>query len=210
MRSRANEHGWNIAGIDTFWNKIAFQNKVFHVCENEDSFIEILAGFVGTGINADECAVVIAATSRLKKLKDKLELHGLHISSLIDEQRYIPIPAESMLSRIMVDNFPDKDLFFKSISDILSRPRNEQRQVRVYREMTSILLQQGNTGATVQLESLWTKYREKDKMSLFCAYPKLDVNVCGSLSKLGIHNCKVVSATGSASKIFYKDCPGVG
>lgn len=201
-----NEHDWQLAKIDTFWNKIAFQKKVFHVCDNEESFMEILAGFVGTGINAGECTIVIASAPRLQLLGKKLLAHGLHVSSLIDECHYLPVPAETVLSRFMVNNAPDSSLFFRSISDILELPRSRGKRIRAYREMAGILLQQGNPNASAALENLWTTYTEKEQFSLFSAYPRIASNICDSLRSIGLYNCKVVTGANVMSKIRYRDC----
>lgn len=200
---------WQLAKIDTFWNKIAYQKRVFHVCDNEESFMEILAGFVGTGINAGECTVVIASAARLQLLGKKLLAHGLHVSYLIDECYYLPVPAETVLSRFMVGDVPDAHLFFRSISDILQLPHSKGKRVRAYREMAGMLLQQGNAGASVALENLWTMYTEREKLSLFSAYPRIAETICASLKKAGINNGKVVTVAGIMSKIKYKDCPAV-
>lgn len=199
-------HDWHLTRIDTFWNTIAYQKKVFHINENEEAFLEILAGFVGTGINRNECAVVMASSDRLKSLEFKLTSHGLHVPNLISEERYLPVPAETILNRFMIDNIPSEELFISCISEILATPRNKNMPVRAYREMSSILLQQGQVDASLRLEQLWATYQDKEQLSLFCAYLAASGNPCQSLKSIGIYNCKVVSPASSISKIFYKDC----
>ncbi|HXS37731.1 MAG TPA: MEDS domain-containing protein [Flavipsychrobacter sp.] len=201
-------NNWTPIKVNIFWNEVAKQVPVFQLYENEDKFLDILAGFVGTGINANDCAVVIASSKHLEKLKRKLELHGLHINHLIEDERYIPVPAEKILPTLMVNGLPDENLFLRCISEIVQNAKKRNRQIRAYREMSAILLAQGNYDGTVKLELLWNKYSQKERFSLFCAYPKsfLQKDECELLKEIHVRSSKIITNTNSSFEILYKDC----
>lgn len=200
--------GWSITRIDTFWNKLATQKHVFHIYEDEDKFLEILAGFVGTGINADECTIIIATGEHIKQLKAKLAEHGLHIANLLEDERLLIFDANSVLPTFMVNDMPDEELFARQIATMLDIPKKRNRLVRTFREMTSILWTGGNRKATMHLEQLWEKYMTKERLSVFCAYPRFSLaDECKALREIGIRNLKLVTNADSMARVYYKECP---
>jgi hypothetical protein len=184
---------WQQSKADIFWGEIAPCDHVIQIYENDGIFLDALSGFVGGGINADECCIVIATDAHLRALEARLTKYGIHIHDLIAENRYIPINAHDMLSKFMVNGWPDENLFNKTVSEVITKGAGNNRRIRAFGEMVAILWAQGHNGATVHLEHLWNKYCEKQSFCLFCAYPRSgfteDINtsimhICGSHSKM--------------------------
>lgn len=185
--------GWQQSKADIFWGEIAPCDHVLQIYENDDIFLDALAGFVGGGINAGECCIVIATDVHLRALEARLTEYGIHTHNLISENRYMPINAEEMLSKFIVNGWPDESLFNKTVSEVITKGTYNNRRIRAFGEMVAILWAQGHNGATVHLEHLWNKYCEKQSFCLFCAYPRSgfteDINIsimhiCGSHSKM--------------------------
>lgn len=184
---------WHHSKADIFWGEIAPCDHVVQIYENDAVFLDALAGFVGGGINAGECCIVIATDDHLRELETRLTSYGIHINDLISENRYMPINAQEMLSKFMVNGWPDENLFNKTVSEVITKGTYNNRRIRAFGEMVAILWAEGHNGATVQLEHLWNKYCEKQSFCLFCAYPRSgfteDINtsimhICGSHSKM--------------------------
>lgn len=185
--------GWEKCTADIFWGEIAPCDHVLQIYENETIFVDSLAGFVGAGIKAGDTCIIIATDSHLKALIEKLESFGVKMDMLISENKFIPLNAEETLSKFMVNDWPDEELFNKTIMDVISQCSPGNRRIRAFGEMVAILWAKGLNGATVQLEHLWNKFCEKYPLSLFCAYPKSgstgDINatfrhVCTAHSKM--------------------------
>jgi hypothetical protein len=164
--------GWKRTDADVFWSEIAPCDHVVQIYENDGVFLDALAGFVGGGINAGECVIVIATSSHLEALGNRLVSYGIRIDTLIGDDRYIPLDAEETLSKFMVDGWPDEALFMKTVSALIQRGISKNRSIRAFGEMVAILWAKGLNGATVHLEYLWNKFSEQQKLCLFCAYPK--------------------------------------
>jgi hypothetical protein len=155
-----------------FWGEIAPSDHVVQVYEHEDIFLDTLTGFVGGGINAGDAVIVIATEVHLRALRTRLRSYGLHVDSLIAEKLYIPLDAREVLSRFMVNNWPDEKLFIQTVSGLFEKAGKKGRRIRAFGEMVALLWAEGHSGATVQLEHLWNRFHEKKQFSLFCAYPK--------------------------------------
>src|SRR6202022_722238 len=102
---------WHQSRTDIFWGEIAPCDHVVQIYENDGVFLDALAGFTGCGINAGECVIVIATQAHLNSLEKRLKSFGIHVNSLIEDDRYIPLNAEETLSKFMVNGWPDETLF---------------------------------------------------------------------------------------------------
>jgi hypothetical protein len=167
-----NNDGWAKSSNEVFWGEIAPCEHVVQIYENDESFLDLLTGFVSDGVKADECAVVIATAAHLTALDERLAASGHMVPSLISNCQYIPLDAEETLSKFMVNDWPDEQLFNKVISEVLMKAKTNNRKVRAFGEMVAILWAKGQVGATVRLEHLWNRFCENEAFCLFCAYPE--------------------------------------
>jgi hypothetical protein len=207
MQKKESYHDWKRSKAEIFWGEIAPCDHVVQIYENDEVFLDALSGFVGGGINAGDCVIVIATDAHLAALRNKLEGYGVHVDALISEDRYIPLNAEETLARFMLNGWPDESLFIHTVSKLLQRARHKNRKVRAFGEMVAILWAQGHNGATVQLEHLWNEFCEQEAFCLFCAYPKTgftqDINasinnICKTHSKM------IAGSEKQMTEIIYK------
>nr|WP_294924396.1 MEDS domain-containing protein [uncultured Flavobacterium sp.] len=165
-------NNWTNANIQVFWGEIAPCDHLVQIYENESHFLNTLEGFAGSGILSGDSVIVIAKQIHLDQLQERLSNHNIDVESLTKENLYIPLEANEVLSKFMVNGWPDEKLFNNLIFEILGRARENGRKVRAFGEMVAILWEQGNNGATVRLENLWHNLHALDKFSIYCAYPK--------------------------------------
>lgn len=184
---------WLRTDAEIFWGEIAPTDHVVQIYDSDEVFLDALSGFIGGGINAGDCVVVIATASHLAALESRLNSYGIRIDTLKEDDRYIPLDAEETLSKFMVDEWPNEQLFMETVSAIIERGKRKNRRIRAFGEMVTLLWTQGLKGATVHLEYLWNKCCSQHEFCLFCAYPKSgftqDINysmdsICGCHSKM--------------------------
>ncbi len=187
---------WQKSETDTFWGEIAPCDHVVQIYEDDGVFLDALTGFVGGGIKGGDCVIVIATQNHLNALEKRLQSYSIRVDILISESTYIPVNAEEMLAKIMVNNWPDEDLFNRTVSELIEKANSNNRRVRTVRafgEMVALVCADGNTEATIQLEHLWNRFCEKSSFCLFCAYPENVFtnasntslqHICGAHSKL--------------------------
>jgi hypothetical protein len=209
LENRNPSEGWQSSKADVFWGEIAPCDHVLQIYENDGVFLDALTGFVGGGINANDCCIVIATPQHLSALADRLTCYGISVSNLIEDNRYIPLDAEKLLSQFMVNGWPSEAAFTVAISSLLTRARGyNNRNIRAFGEMVAILWAQGNFGATVNLEHLWNKFAERESFCLFCAYPKAGFteqlsdsmeHICSAHSKM------IDGVSKQLTEILYRD-----
>src|SRR5687768_13397766 len=195
MEFNGNINNSEKTGIDIFWGEIAPCDHVLQIYEDDKVFIDVLEGFVVDGFSSDESVVIIATPEHLKLLNQRLRAKGYDLFSLTLQDQYIPLDAELTLSQFMINGWPDENLFYHLLTNLLLRARKRDRRVRAFGEMVAILWSKGYSGATVHLEHLWTRFCEAEQFGLFCAYPKSgftdDPNE--SLSKICNCHSKLIS-----------------
>jgi hypothetical protein len=205
---KINNDGWMHASNQVFWGEIAPCEHVVQIYENDEAFLDLLSGYVTGGIKAGESVIVIATESHLKGLEERLDDFGYNRKHLISKKQYIPLDAEAMLAKFMVNGWPDENLFNHVVRElIMDAKRNGE--VRAFGEMVAILWAKGHVGATVRLEQLWSKFCEQEALGLFCAYPQSGftqdatesvMHICGAHSKM-------VSAGKGKADVFYRNVP---
>jgi hypothetical protein len=198
---------WKKATSGVFWGEIAPCDHVVQVYENDDVFIDSLSGFVGSGINGGDSIIVIATKAHLNALENKLTSFGIHISTLITDNRYFPLDAETVLATFMVDGWPDEQLFIKVVGGILKKAKQKNCRIRAFGEMVAILWAQGLNGATIHLEHLWNKMAEQEEFSLFCAYPKtgFTADIKDSVHNICCAHSKIINGSvSSMTEVVYK------
>ena len=199
--------GWNRAEPESFWGEIAPCEHVVQIYEHDAVFLDTLASFVCGGIMAGDCVIVIATDAHLLALVERLKKAGIDVDAAMADDQFIPLDAEVLLSKFLVDGWPNEVLFMKTVSRLLERATQRNRRVRAFGEMVAVLWAQGHFGATVNLEYLWNKFCANTAMSLFCAYPKSGFTTDISASIHGICNChsKVIDGSRTGFKeLFYK------
>ena len=170
--STVTTEAWETSNIQVFWGETAPCEHMVQVYENEKIFLATLEGFAGTGFLADESVVIIATSTHLQALNERLRCQGFNLSELARNDQYIPIDAEELLSKFLVDGWIDEIVFNSLITGLVNRAKRRNGKTRAFGEMVAILWERGLRGATVQLEHLWNELHEKGPFTLFCAYPK--------------------------------------
>lgn len=194
-------------GMEVFWGEIAPCDHILQIYEDDKEFMDLLESYVTNGIDTGDAVVIIATPEHLKSLHQRLRDRGYDLFSLTLQDQYIPLDASETLSQFIINGWPDENLFFHLLTNLLLRARKKDRPVRAFGEMVALLWSQGYSGATVQLEHLWSRFCELEQFKLFCAYPKVGFteNAVASIERIcGCHS-KVISAfKAGSSDVSYK------
>jgi len=161
----------DISDPRSFWGEISPCDHVVQIYETDLVFLDALEGFVSGGLRSGDAVVVIAGVAHLAALEDRLRALGFDLAWLRARGLYIRLDAREALSRFMVQDWPDEQLFRQFVQETLDAAG--ERRVRAFGEMVAVLWAEGKTGATVRLEHLWHRICQESKLSLFCAYPRI-------------------------------------
>jgi hypothetical protein len=199
---------WKRATTQDFWAEVAPFDHLVQIYENEGEFLKTLCGFVSGGFSANDSVIVIASNQHLQMLNDKLKEKDLNFERHITDQNYFPLEAKQVMSKFMVQGWPNEALFFETINGIFKMAKHKSSRIRAFGEMVAILWQEKNYSATVHLEHLWNKFCEQENFCLYCAYPKTGFtrNPAQSMKNICCTHSKVIAGVQqSTNHIHYLD-----
>ena len=207
MYSYNDSEKWQKSCPDVFWGEIAPCEHVVQIYEDDNSFVDLLQGFVSSGFIAQDSVIVIATPGHLAALDQRLKSNGHDVFTLTLRDQYIPLDANEVLNQFMINAWPDENLFLHVVSTLLGRAKNKGKRVRAFGEMVALLWSQGHNGATVQLENLWTEFCNSQSFSLFCAYPRTGFTQKAADSVMHICNAhsKIISTEKHSNELYYKN-----
>lgn len=137
----------------------------------EDTFlIDSVAQFVKTGLEREETVIVVATAEHRMDLQAKLTDENMIGLSAPNGRNYVTLDASMTLSLFMLNDWPDEQLFFKVIGQIIESSA-QGRPVRIYGEMVAVLWAQGKQKAAIRLEEHWNTLATQQDFSLLCGYP---------------------------------------
>ncbi len=192
---------------EVLWGAVAPVEHSVQIYANDEVFLDALDGFVSGGLRAGDSVIVIATGAHRLALEERLRRRGFNVDLARAEDRYIPLDAEATLSRFMIKGWPDEERMLQVVGGLLGRARGQGRRVRAFGEMVALLWQQGQTGATVQLEALWNQFCAEAGFCLFCAYPQsgFPQDAQSALAEICAHHSRIIGepvppAAASAAK----------
>jgi hypothetical protein len=196
---------WQQSSMQHFWGEIAPQDHLVQFYEDDQSFLNTLEGFVGSGFIAKEGVIVIATGEHLKQLNERLTTNGFDLPKLIAGDFYMPIDAEEALENFMVKGMPDETRFTKLVGGLIKRAKKNSGKFRAFGEMVAILLDKNQIEAMIHLEKLWNQFCTKESFCLYCAYPKRNKTLTHSMDICSEHSKVISGVAGPSTQIRYKN-----
>jgi signal transduction histidine kinase len=153
------------------WCEMGASEHFVQFYETDTFLLNSVSGFISTGLNAGDGAIVVATREHREDLEKRLRERGLDVAAAQASGQYVVMDAAEALSKFMVDGLPEPKIFVDVMGDIIARAAQGRRQVRIFGEMVALLWEKGNVDAAIRLEQLWNDLHKSHSFSLFCAYP---------------------------------------
>jgi hypothetical protein len=203
----AKRKNWRILKPEIFWGEIAPSDHIVQVYDNDNIFLDTLAGFTGGGLKSGDVVVVIATEEHIRCLNRRLERDGVDVHGFLTSRQYLARDAEECLKEFMVNGWPDENLFTDFVTELLNEAKKGQRKIRVFGEMVALLWAKGHSGATVRLEHLWNAFMHTKPFSLFLAYPRsgFTQDAQQSIRELCDTHSRIISGEKSPMSVVYKN-----
>ena len=138
--------------------------------EEDSSLAESIGEFVKEGLDQKQTVIVIATDQRRFDLKKRLWADNIIGLSAPHDDQYVTLDASTTLSLFMRNGWPDKRLFFSVVGHMV-QSTHKNTAVRIYQEITAVLLADRNYLVGLQVERLLAHLVENQGHSLLCGYP---------------------------------------
>ena len=163
--------------------------------EHAESLSHTVARFIGSGLLAQQTAVVIATPSHRTGILEQLIGMAVEPQKRIDQGELVMLDADEVLTRIMVEAMPDTRRFEDTMNTVMEgMVESGTRRVRAYGEMVDVLWKDDEAAAALSLERLWNHFIATRKCSLLCGYSLESVGAGPGFKNICDEHSHVVSA----------------
>jgi hypothetical protein len=147
------------------------------IYEDDGELIKSLVAIVATSLSFGDSALIVATPEHRAELARELVAAGIPLDDCAHEGRYVSLDAEEVMNSVMLDGYPDRNLFEKNFCSVLSsirdHARNKNRGLTIYGECVALLWKEGRKDAALELERFWQDvFHEDPTFHLHCAYPR--------------------------------------
>jgi PAS domain S-box-containing protein len=155
----------------TSWRDAGDQEHFVQFYEQDSALLESVTQFLQHGLETGAGAIVIATAAHLEQLERDLRASGVDVAAAKARQQLVTLEASAALARIMQYGAPQWSRFLEVVGTGLAEMRTRYPRVIAFGEMVALLWRDGLHQAALQLEELWNELGERERFSLYCAYP---------------------------------------
>ncbi len=154
---------------------LADRMHVVHFYGTDAELTSQLGGYFAGTLRSGRAAIVVATPAHRATIRTEIARLGVDISTAEEQGRYLALDAEDLMSRFLVGNRLDPSMFRATVGELIEHSGRGGRHVEVFGEMVSLLCDDGQLNAALELESLWNELGEELSFSLVCSYPSASV-----------------------------------
>lgn len=143
-----------------------------HFYPDEASLLAGFTEFIQGTLASGNAVIAIITESHRKEILQLLQARGLDVAKVMDAGRFVPVDVDESLASFIVDGLPDSIGFLRFADELVKKVKamNQAARVLACGEMSPILWSQGNGGAAVQLEQLWSQLARMHDLEIYCGY----------------------------------------
>jgi len=165
--------------------------------DTDTALVDRLCAIVKSALDVDNSALLVVTPAHCVELLKELRRRRIDIRAAEMVGRLTILDARSTLDTFMVNGRPDPARFLSTVGQVINSLRDEAAEeskgLSVFGEMVSVLWQEGNRAAALELESLWNDALNMRPFYLHCAYPRrsftpgVDVDEMASICRAHSH-----------------------
>lgn len=145
------------------------ENHVIDIYDESADLDRRLAGYVASGLRADEAVIVIASRARLSALAGLLAAEGVEVDRCRSEHLLIESDAEALYRGLFSDGSLDLDSFL-TMAEEMAGLAEGRPGVRVAGELVDLLWSDANVLGALALEEAWAAFARARGFELYCCY----------------------------------------
>lgn len=172
-------------------NSMSHSAHIVQFFSSDEAYLRAAGRFLCEGLAAGDTCVAVVTAEHLRQLDAYLLDAGWNAAALSAEYRYIPLDAQDTLHTFFdAHSGIDQDRFHRQLNLLMSQVAARGQPVRICGEMVSMLVEQGQPAAAIQLEELWNELSRHHNFTLSCSYKESPFTQNPRYRKLlhGIHS----------------------
>jgi hypothetical protein len=146
-----------------------------HFYDTDKALIDRLCGIVSSGLKLGNAVLLVVTQDHRDQLVYVLEQTGVDVDGHIREGRLIIRDVRQSLPRFMIRGKPHAEFFRSFVRSLLATVKqsvSEEQGLVVFGEMVSMLWEEGNHAAALEVERLCNDILSEGTCHIHCAYPR--------------------------------------
>jgi len=140
---------------------------------NDASAVDGYARFIESALNGGNTVALVATKTHRADVLQRLKADGGDVAALIEQGSYIPLDAADTLSRMMINNMPDRGRCVEVVGDLIvgaQRVKGKHARVAFCGEIAPTLLARGDAEGAIEIERLWDQITKNYGADTLCGY----------------------------------------
>ncbi len=164
-----------------------------HYYQDDRFLAGALQEFIRLGIERNEGIVLIVTDKHAEMIKKELPLHK--------PLQIVIVDANLVLTKIMTNDFINKNKFHEFVRTIVVEMRSRYKTVRFFGEIVDVLCSMGMPQEAVELEGYWNEFLASEpNLSLMCGYSNKNAKAHNMGERLTKTHSFVISQVRDESK----------
>lgn len=141
--------------------------------QDETFVLDNVSHLAAEALAAGSSVVIVATDSHRHQIGERLCALRSDLEALRSTGHYVATDAAEALSQFMIEASPDEAAFDRVIGAIMREAAKHSANdfVFAFGEMVALLCAENNPAGAVRLEQLWNMLADRQRFSLYCAYP---------------------------------------
>jgi DcmR-like sensory protein len=143
--------------------------------DTDNALIDWLGGIVSSGLNLGNVVLIVVTQDHHVQLVYALEQNGVDVEGHLRQGRFIIRDVRQSLHRFMIRGMPHAAFFRSFVRSLLANIKQsakEDQGLVMFGEMVSVLWDEGNHAAALEIERLGNDILNEEAFHLHCAYPR--------------------------------------
>src|SRR5262249_19577206 len=128
-------------------------------CSNDAILVDAFSRFIAGALHKGSAVIALVTESHGERLHRGLQDAHVDLDLAIRQGRYMSLPIRDLLSKVMVNGWPDPKHFQNAVEDVITeaarRATGRHARVAACGECSPTLWADGQVEAAIQLEHLW-------------------------------------------------------
>ncbi len=165
------------------WSSQGNATHLVQFYENDSFLIDTLSSWFDAGLRSGGACIYIGTPSHRRSLEERLKAKCIALDSMRNTGRFVCLDAASMLSRLLVNGWPEQTHFNHEVEGRVAAAACHGN-VRIFGEMVALLWREGKSREALRLEEIWNDFIKNHPIALCSAYPINDLSAAATEAAL--------------------------
>jgi hypothetical protein len=147
--------------------------------DHDPEIVSIVAAYARDGLDQGDTVLLIATPAHREAILQSLRDDGVDVAALAGRGALDLRDARTVLEELRPDGRLDLSSFDRLFGAIVTAATARGGRIRIFGEIVTLLWQEGDVAAALQLEDAWNLVLRGRAASLLCSYPTALLPVAG-------------------------------